>query len=98
MLTRQYTNPKNWASLDELVMVLSDVHQTIVEFKRLEIDTPEWLEDAERDLTLEIRSYQRKVLSQKLKDAQRELDSMRPIDERRADLQAKVDELKRRTQ
>lgn len=98
MLTRQYTNPKNWASLDELVIVLSDVHQTIAEFKRLEIDTPEWLEDAERDLTLEIRSYQRKVLNQKLKDAQRELDSMRPIDERREDLQAKVDELKRRTQ
>lgn len=84
---------ENWRSIGELVQVLSDIQATIATYNRLEIESPEWLLDKEQEFIIAIELLQQRTLREELKKVQKELDKLKPTDEKKTDLQNLVSKL-----
>jgi hypothetical protein len=79
-----------WRSTEELVMILTDIQASIATFNRLEISTPNWLIDKEQDFLQAIALLHKKELKAELERWQERANNLKPADERKAEIEAKM--------
>jgi hypothetical protein len=79
--------------LDELVSLSAQAKVLRAEYESENVDVPEWLDNANREIKREIRNRAADSIEKRKKELQNRLDALKTPTERRAELQAELDRL-----
>lgn len=88
----QTVRAKDWG-LEELVYFYSCARVLCDTYSNLEIPRPDWLTDKRRELASAVKTAQADTMRRQVQEISAELEKMRPVDERRADLEARREAL-----
>lgn len=80
--------------LDEMVALSTFGRSMKVEYERLAMPIPEWIEDRTRTLDSEIRSQRRDALEKKVKELQSRKDALKTAEQKRQDVDAELEKVK----